>query len=88
MGALDLLQRRIDSFVSNSYPLNGSIDMGKIKRLTGKASDFSGIVLKAAARGDLVSVKKTLPEEKPGVAESGRPTRTDNVVGSHLQRTT
>ncbi len=34
--------------------------MAKIKPLTGKAGDFSGIVLKAAARGDLKAVRQYL----------------------------
>lgn len=50
--------------------------MGKIKRLTGKASDFSGIVLKAAARGDLVSVKHFLKKNPAWLNQEGPHGRT------------
>ncbi len=48
----------------------------KIKPLTGKMGDFSGIVLKAAARGDLKAVKHYLKHEPAWLNQEGPHGRT------------
>ena len=50
--------------------------MSKIKPLAGKRSDFSGIVLKAAARGDISSVKHYLKKNSAWLNEEGPHGRT------------
>ena len=49
---------------------------GNIKPLTGKVSDFSGIVLKAAARGDAVAVRHYLETNPAWLNQEGPHGRT------------
>ena len=50
--------------------------MAKIKPLTGNAGDFSGIVLKAAARGDAVAVRHYLKKNPAWLNREGPHGRT------------
>ena len=50
--------------------------MKQIKKLTGNAGDFSGIVLKAAARGDLKAVKSYLKQNPDWLNQEGPHGRT------------